>query len=119
MFDNQNFGFPGISFEEMNFLQQAVTGLTESQMKIFQIAYSERRKKESDVQLFCILGVLHICPGIQRFYLGQVGMGILYLFTFGLCWIGSIVDLVNYKKLALEYNKEKAFECYQIAKMNA
>lgn len=118
MFDNQNFGFPGISFEEMAFLQQAVTGLTESQMKIFQIAYSERRKKESDVQLYSVLG-LFFCPGLQRFILGQIGMGILYLFTGGLCIVGSIVDIVNAKKLALEYNKEKAFECYQIAKMNA
>ncbi len=118
MFENQNFAFPGITYEEMAFLQQAVTGLTENQMRVFQMAYSEKRKKESDLQLYCILGLL-ICPGLQRFILGQTGMGILFLFTGGLCIIGSIVDLVNYKKLAFEYNKDKAFECYQIAKMSA
>jgi TM2 domain-containing membrane protein YozV len=37
----------------------------------------------------CIFG---IC-GAQRFYTGQVGMGLLYLFTFGLCGIGQLIDL--------------------------
>jgi TM2 domain-containing membrane protein YozV len=37
----------------------------------------------------CLLG---IC-GIQRFYTGQVGIGLLYLFTFGLCGIGQLADL--------------------------
>jgi len=116
--ENNNFAFPGVTFEEMTFLQQAVTGLTENQMRTFQMMYSGKRKKESDVQLYCILGIL-LCPGLQRFILGQIGMGILYLFTWGLCIIGSIVDIVNYKKLTFEYNKEKAFECYQMAKMAA
>lgn len=31
-------------------------------------------------------------------------MGLLYLFTGGLCLIGTIIDLVNYKRLAFEYN---------------
>jgi TM2 domain-containing membrane protein YozV len=116
--ENNNFAFPGVTFEEMNFLQQAVTGLTENQMRTFQMMYSGKRKKESDVQLYCILGMF-FCPGLQRFILGQVGMGILFLFTGGLCIIGSIVDIVNYKKLTFEYNKERAFECYQMAKMSA
>lgn len=37
----------------------------------------------------CIFG---IC-GVQRFYTGQVGIGLLYLFTFGLCGIGQLIDL--------------------------
>ena len=116
MFDNQDFAFPGVTFEEMAFLQQSVTGLTDKQLKVFQMMYAERRKKESDIQLYCILGLL-ICPGLQRFITGQIGMGLLFLFTAGLCIIGSIVDLVNYKKLAFDYNKDRAFECYQMAKM--
>lgn len=32
--------------------------------------------------------------GIHRFYLGHIGMGILYLLTGGLCGIGVIVDLI-------------------------
>jgi len=35
-------------------------------------------------------------------------MGILYLLTVGICWVGTIIDLVNYQKLALEYNMKVA-----------
>ena len=35
-------------------------------------------------------------------------MGLLYLFTAGFCLIGTIIDIVNYKKLAFEYNQGKA-----------
>jgi hypothetical protein len=32
--------------------------------------------------------------GIHRFYVGKTGTGLLWLFTFGLCSIGAIVDLI-------------------------
>ena len=41
--------------------------------------------------LCLILGEL----GIHRFYVGKVGTGLLYLFTFGLCGIGWLVDLLT------------------------
>ncbi len=37
-------------------------------------------------------------------------MGILFLLTLGFCYIGVIVDLVNYRKLASEYNQAQAYE---------
>ena len=33
--------------------------------------------------------------GIHKFYLGQIGPGILYLFTGGLCGIGLIIDFIK------------------------
>ena len=33
--------------------------------------------------------------GIHRFYVGKVGMGILYLLTGGLCGIGWIIDIIQ------------------------
>ena len=42
------------------------------------------------VLLLC-LGAL----GAHKFYLGQTGKGILYLFTGGLCGIGLIIDLIK------------------------
>jgi restriction system protein len=33
--------------------------------------------------------------GAHKFYEGKVGMGILYFFTFGLCGIGWVVDLIR------------------------
>ena len=43
-----------------------------------------------------------IVAGVQRFYVGQIGMGLLFLFTGGFCLIGTIIDVINHKKLATE-----------------
>lgn len=32
--------------------------------------------------------------GVHRFYAGKIGTGILYIFTLGLCGIGTIVDMI-------------------------
>jgi hypothetical protein len=37
-------------------------------------------------------------------------MGLLYLFTGGLCLIGTIVDTINHKQLCFEYNSQMARE---------
>jgi TM2 domain-containing membrane protein YozV len=50
-------------------------------------------KKSQVVAL--ILAILVGGLGIHRFYLGHVGMGLLYLFTAGLCGIGTIIDIVR------------------------
>ena len=118
MYQNAYMGLPGISPEELGFLQQATTELNESQQKYFYMIYAGKRKSPQDVLIFCIVG-LFLLPGLQRFIVGQIGMGVLYLFTLGLCFIGSIVDLVNHKSLALEYNRKMAYESYQIAKMSS
>ena len=118
MFDNAAFTFPDITVDEMYFLKETVTGLSESQIRNFNMIYSGKRKKGQDMLLYSILGLL-VVPGLQRFITGQIGMGIIYLFTIGFCFIGSVIDLVNYKKATLTYNKKMAFESYQIAKMGA
>ena len=117
-FQNPYMSLSGVSAEEIGFLQQATAGLDENQQKYFYMVYSGKRKSPQDMLIFCIVG-LCVVPGLQRFITGQVGMGLLYLFTVGLCFIGSIVDLVNHKDLAMEYNKKVAFESHQIAKMSS
>ena len=108
---------PGISPEEMGYIQQAISQLTENQQKYFYMNYTTKRKSPQDVLIFCIVG-LCLVPGLQRFITGQIGMGLLYLFTAGLCFIGSIVDLVNHKTLALEYNQKMVYEAFHVAKMS-
>jgi TM2 domain-containing membrane protein YozV len=68
--------------------------------------------------LFTLLGFLGVA-GIQRFIIGQVGMGILYFLTAGLCFIGTIVDVVNHKSLTLEYNRKAAYESAELVKIMA
>jgi len=43
-------------------------------------------------------------------------MGILYLFTGGLCLIGTIVDVINHKQLAFEFNQQMAMESITMVK---
>jgi TM2 domain-containing membrane protein YozV len=42
--------------------------------------------------LWLLLSVVGLC-GIQHFYLGKTGRGLLWLFTFGLLGVGVLVDL--------------------------
>ncbi len=42
--------------------------------------------------------------GAHRFYLGHAGMGILYLFTFGLFGIGWIIDAILMPQLVYQAN---------------
>jgi TM2 domain-containing membrane protein YozV len=117
---NQNpyMSLPGITPEEMGFLQQAIGDLNESQQKYFYMVYSGKRKNPQDILLFTLLGFIGV-NGVQRFIVGQIGMGLLYLFTAGLCVIGTIVDLVNYKTIATDFNRKMAYESYQISKMSS
>jgi TM2 domain-containing membrane protein YozV len=117
IYQNPYMSLSGITPEELNFLQQVTSDLTENQQKYFFMSYSGKRKSAQDLLIFTLIGFFGIA-GIQRFLTGQIGMGILYFFTGGLCLIGTIVDLVNNKSLALEYNKKAAYESFQIAKMS-
>lgn len=116
MYQNPYMAFPGITPEEMNFLQQGTADLTEGQKKYFYMVYSGKRKSPQDILIFTLIGFVGVA-GIQRFVLGEVLMGLLYFFTAGFCFIGTIVDLVNHKTLASEYNRRMAYESYHIAKM--
>jgi len=98
---------PSLEADEMAFIQQLIKDMNDAQAQQFAMAYMSRRKDPSNMLLFAVIGFLGIA-GIQRFVINQVGMGILFLFTGGLCMIGTIVDVINHKKLAFEYNSNQA-----------
>lgn len=108
----------GMSPVEYSYLQQVMVGMDERQSQNFVMFYSGKRKSPQDILLFTILGFLGIA-GIQRFVVGQMGMGILYILTAGLCFIGTIVDVINHKSLATDYNQKAAYESLQMVKMMA
>jgi len=118
MFDAQFMALPGITPQEYSYLQTATNGLGEQQVRTFLMIYTGKRKNPSDMLLFCVIG-LFLVPGLQRFIVGQIGMGILYLFTAGLCFIGSIIDLINHKELAFEHNQRMVFESLQMTRMGS
>jgi TM2 domain-containing membrane protein YozV len=98
---------PNLESDEMFYVQNLVKDLTDNQIQQFATIYNSRRKDPQTILLLTLIGFLGV-SGVQRFVLDQIGMGLLYLFTGGLCLIGTIVDLVNYKRLALEYNQKAA-----------
>jgi TM2 domain-containing membrane protein YozV len=100
---------PEIKGDELFYIQSILDTFSEEEAERFAHIYRSRRKNPQDILIFAIIGLL-IVPGLQRFLLNQIGMGILYFFTIGLCFIGSILDLVNYERLTFEYNQRVADE---------
>ncbi|WP_194349981.1 TM2 domain-containing protein [Pontibacter beigongshangensis] len=98
---------PELEPDEMAFIQGITRNMTEEQLKQFVVIYRSRRKEPMLILATTLVGFFGVA-GIQRFLVGQIGMGVLYFFTAGLCFVGTIVDLVNYKRLAFEFNIKEA-----------
>ncbi len=104
---------PELIGEEQIFVQGLLKNMSDEEAQQFANVYRVRRKDPQTILLLTLVGFLGIA-GVQRFFTDQIGMGILYLLTGGICMIGTIVDLINYKKIAFEYNQKHA---QQIASM--
>jgi TM2 domain-containing membrane protein YozV len=98
---------PTLQGDEMTYIQGLIKDLSDTQAQQFANMYTSRRKDPQTILLISLLGFIGIA-GVQRFLLDQIGMGLLYLFTAGLCFVGTIIDLVSHKKLAFEYNTKVA-----------
>jgi TM2 domain-containing membrane protein YozV len=98
---------PDLTGDEQIFVQKLIENMSDDQARMFATAYRARRRDPLLVLLTACLGLIGFA-GIQRFILNQIGMGLLYFFTGGLCLIGTIVDMINYRKLAFEYNSREA-----------
>ncbi|MDX9906302.1 MAG: TM2 domain-containing protein [Bacteroidales bacterium] len=106
---------PELQGRELVYVQGLVKDYTDNQLMNFANIYRSRRRDPQIILLTGLLGFLGI-SGVQRFLVNQIGMGILYLFTAGLCFIGTIIDLINYQDLAMEYNMNQANEAAMLVK---
>lgn len=104
---------PAVEPDELAYLQAFTHDLSEDKLKMFVAVYNAKRRKTETILICCLLGFV-AAAGIHRFVLGHIGMGILYLFTGGLCLIGTIVDIVNHKQLTFEYNQKMAIESFEM-----
>jgi TM2 domain-containing membrane protein YozV len=100
---------PELQGSELMMVSEITKDYSEEQMVNFANVYRSRRRDPQLILLTGILGFLGIA-GVQRFLVNQIGMGILYFLTAGLCLIGTIIDLINYQTLAYEYNQKIANE---------
>ena len=106
---------PELQGRELMYVQGLTKEFTESQLMNFANIYRSRRRDPQIILLTTLLGFVAVA-GVQRFLINQIGMGLLYLFTGGLCLIGTIIDLINYQDLAMEYNMRQANEAAMLVK---
>jgi TM2 domain-containing membrane protein YozV len=102
--------------EESMFVQNLIKDMPEEEQNNYVMMYLNRRRDTTLILICTVVGFFGFA-GLQRFLTNQIGMGILYFFTGGLCFIGTIVDLVNHRSFALEYNQAVALETLNTMKM--
>jgi TM2 domain-containing membrane protein YozV len=95
--------------DESQYISQIIEDMPDEKAKLFANIYRSRRRDPVLLLILALIGLFGVA-GIHRFFVGHIGMGILYLFTAGLCLIGTIVDMINYKNFAFEYNRKVAQE---------
>lgn len=105
-----------ISPEELLTINSRIKQYSSDEITQFCILYRSKRRDPQMILVLTLLGLFGVA-GIHRFILGHIGLGILYFLTVGLCWIGTIVDAVNYKQLSLEYNSKMIAESMMILNM--
>lgn len=103
---------PELEGDESQYVGRLLEEMDEDQANIFANIYRARRRDPILILVLALLGLLGVA-GVHRFFVGHIGMGLLYFFTAGLCFIGTIVDMINYKNFAFEYNRKIAREVVQ------
>lgn len=94
--------------------QQMMAGLSDQQRMMFQSQYLAERK---DPTIVIVLAVLFGYLGVDRFILGDIGMGILKLLTGGLCGILWLIDIFTASSKTHDYNRRKAMEILAAVRM--
>ena len=98
---------PELEGDEAQYVKMLIDDMPDEKVEIFVKMYRARRKDPTLLLILALIGLFGVA-GVHRFFIGHVGMGILYFLTVGLCFIGTIVDMINYKNFAFEYNRNVA-----------
>src|SRR5450631_2929821 len=94
---------------------QLTQGMSEQQKFLFQAQYGSERR---DRTLVLVISIFLSYLGIDRFLIGDVGIGLLKLLTCGLCGIFWLVDLFLITGRVDDYNRRKAQAIAMAIKMN-
>jgi len=66
-------------------------------------------KSTSITYLLWGLGFVGIC-GLHRMYLGQYGLGMAMLFTFGFCGVGQVIEVATIPYATQEANAQNGYQ---------
>jgi len=101
--------FPELEGDELHYIYNCVKDMPEEQLELFKSTYKARRKDPIFFLILAMAGLFGVA-GLHRFFAGHIGIGVIYFFTAGLCFIGTIVDMINYKSFSFEYNRKHALQ---------
>lgn len=90
--------------------------LSDTQKMLFSSQFDSAKK---DPGTMLVLSVLFGAWGVDRFMLGDTGMGVLKLLTLGGCGILAIIDWFSVKSRTHDFNRKKATEIYAAIKMTS
>ena len=107
---------PGIQPDELLVIQALTKEMDDTQRQQFFAFYKSRRKDPQTLMILTLIGFFGFA-GIQRFITGDIVMGILFFITMGFCGIGTIIDLINSKRMASVFNQQEAVETANLVKM--
>ena len=71
--------------------------------------HRSRRRKSVHILILTAVGFIG-AAGLQRFYVEEFALGLVYLFTGGLCLTGTLYDIIKYEEIAARYNRDVALE---------
>ncbi|MGH8700251.1 MAG: TM2 domain-containing protein, partial [Burkholderiales bacterium] len=94
---------------------QLMQDMTDGQRLLFQAQMAQYRKSTGVAAILAFAG----CFGLHRFYLGQIGLGLVMLITFGGVLLWAIVDLLRIGAIVEGVNRQKAQEIAAQVKMLA
>lgn len=93
--------FPG---EKMGIIKDRLEKMDDS--RLVYISSIEYKDPTTLLLISIFVGVF----GVDRFMLGEIGMGMLKLFTGGLCGILTVIDWFTISKKAKAYNFQRFIE---------
>jgi|GEM_PF-3726071 len=81
----------------------------------FQLMYLKRKKSKAVAQLLNLIAFAGL-GGLQRFYLGDIGLGIAHLLTVGFFWIGTIIDMIALNQRVNKANVNIAMQTLEMVR---
>jgi TM2 domain-containing membrane protein YozV len=100
---------PELDGDEQVEVARLLNKMSDEQAEHFSRIYRSRRREPVHILILAAVGFVGIA-GLQRLYMEEIGLGLVYVFTGGLCLIGTIYDIIKYEDLAFRYNRGVAMD---------